>query len=161
MRGADVVLSLVGGAAALPAAMQALPHAARRHGVRRPQHRGARREGADRRRGGARGRADGGCRDPRARAARGRTAPSCSRADRRARRSPSASGPFGVPIEVLDGGAGEAARLRLLRSVFMKGLAALVIEGVGAARAVGAEEWLRDQMAGELGPGRPRARRPA
>ena len=34
----------------------------------------------------------------------------------------------------------------------MKGLAALVIEGVGAARAVGAEEWLRAQMAGELGP---------
>jgi hypothetical protein len=34
----------------------------------------------------------------------------------------------------------------------MKGLAALVIEGVGAARAVDAEEWLREQMAGELGP---------
>jgi len=60
--------------------------------------------------------------------------------------------PFGVPIEVLDGPAGEAARLRLLRSVFMKGLATLVIEGLGAARATGAEEWLHAQIAGELGP---------
>ncbi|GAA1973427.1 NAD(P)-dependent oxidoreductase [Microbacterium pumilum] len=60
-------------------------------------------------------------------------------------------GPFGVPVEVLDAGAGAAARLRLLRSVFMKGLAALVIESVGAARAIGAEEWLREQLAQELG----------
>ena len=60
--------------------------------------------------------------------------------------------PFQVPVEVIDGDAGEAARLRLLRSVFMKGLAALVLEGLGAARAAGAEEWLRAQMADELGP---------
>src|SRR5690606_1337827 len=39
-----------------------------------------------------------------------------------------------------------------LRSVFMKGLAALVLEGLGAARTVGAEEWLRAQIASELGP---------
>jgi 3-hydroxyisobutyrate dehydrogenase-like beta-hydroxyacid dehydrogenase len=61
-------------------------------------------------------------------------------------------GPLGVPLVVIDGPAGEAARLRLLRSVFMKGLAALVIEGVGAARAVDAEPWLREQLAHELGP---------
>lgn len=61
-------------------------------------------------------------------------------------------GPFGVPVTVVDGPAGEAARLRLLRSVFMKGLAAVVIEGLGAARAMGAEDWLREQMARELGP---------
>jgi 3-hydroxyisobutyrate dehydrogenase-like beta-hydroxyacid dehydrogenase len=60
--------------------------------------------------------------------------------------------PLGVPIDVLDAPAGEAARLRLLRSTFMKGLAALVIEGVGAAQAVGAEDWMRDQIARELGP---------
>lgn len=60
--------------------------------------------------------------------------------------------PFGVPVEVIGGAAGEAARLRLLRSVFMKGLAALVLEGLGAARAAGAEDWLRTQMAEELGP---------
>ncbi|WP_106815427.1 DUF1932 domain-containing protein [Microbacterium timonense] len=59
---------------------------------------------------------------------------------------------FEVPVEVVAGAAGEAARLRLLRSVFMKGLAALVLEGLGAARAVGAEGWLRAQMAAELGP---------
>ncbi|GAA1959933.1 DUF1932 domain-containing protein [Microbacterium deminutum] len=62
---------------------------------------------------------------------------------------------FAVPIAVFDGAAGEAARLRLLRSVFMKGLAALIIEGAGAARVLGAEEWLRDQMARELGPDGP------
>lgn len=60
--------------------------------------------------------------------------------------------PFGVPIEVVSDRVGEAARLKLLRSVFMKGLATLVIEGLGAARASGSEEWLRGQMASELGP---------
>lgn len=60
--------------------------------------------------------------------------------------------PFGVPVEVLARPAGEAARLKLLRSTFMKGLAALVLEGLGAARAVGEEDWLRAQMARELGP---------
>lgn len=61
--------------------------------------------------------------------------------------------PLGVPVEVVAGEAGEAARLKLLRSVFMKGLAALVFEGTTAARAAGAEEWLRGQIARELGPG--------
>lgn len=60
--------------------------------------------------------------------------------------------PYEVPVDVLDADAGEAARLRLLRSVFMKGLAALVFEGLGAARAAGADDWLRAQMAIELGP---------
>lgn len=60
--------------------------------------------------------------------------------------------PYGVPVDVLDGAAGDAARLRLLRSVFMKGLAALVLESTGAARSIGAEEWLRAQIAAELGP---------
>jgi len=64
-------------------------------------------------------------------------------------------GPLGVPIDVVAGGAGEAARLRLLRSLFMKGLAALVLEGLGAARAAGAEDWLRAQMENELGPDGP------
>lgn len=63
--------------------------------------------------------------------------------------------PYGVPIAVLDAGAGEAARLKLLRSVFMKGLAALVLEATTAARATGAEDWLRGQIARELGPDGP------
>jgi len=63
--------------------------------------------------------------------------------------------PFGVPITVIGGPVGEAARLKLLRSVFMKGLAALVVESIGAARAVGAESWLQDQISHELGSGGP------
>jgi 3-hydroxyisobutyrate dehydrogenase len=46
-----------------------------------------------------------------------------------------------------------AAERKLLRSVFMKGLAAAVLEAVAAGRAAGCEPWLRDQMAAELGPG--------
>jgi len=61
--------------------------------------------------------------------------------------------PFEVPVDALDAPAGEAARLKLLRSVFMKGLAALVIEGLTAARAAGAEQWLHGQIAAEFGPG--------
>ncbi|QEW04551.1 NAD(P)-binding domain-containing protein [Microbacterium lushaniae] len=61
--------------------------------------------------------------------------------------------PLGAPVEVLDAPAGDAAKRKLLRSVFMKGLAALVIEGLEAARATGTEEWLREQMAREFGPG--------
>lgn len=60
--------------------------------------------------------------------------------------------PLGAPVELLPGPAGDAAQLKLLRSVFMKGMAAVVIEGLRAASAVGAEEWLRGQMAAEFGP---------
>jgi 3-hydroxyisobutyrate dehydrogenase-like beta-hydroxyacid dehydrogenase len=63
--------------------------------------------------------------------------------------------PYDVPISVLDADVGEAARLKLLRSVFMKGLAALVIETTTAAQATGAESWLRGQIVGELGPDGP------
>lgn len=57
-------------------------------------------------------------------------------------------------IAATDVGAepGAAARLKLLRSVFMKGLAAVVVESVNAAAEVfGAEDWLIDQIASELG----------
>jgi 3-hydroxyisobutyrate dehydrogenase-like beta-hydroxyacid dehydrogenase len=60
--------------------------------------------------------------------------------------------PLGVPMEVLDDEAGAAARHKLLRSVFMKGLAALTIESLEAARAAGVEDWMRAQIAQELGP---------
>ncbi|GAA1320969.1 hypothetical protein GCM10020360_25830 [Nonlabens tegetincola] len=56
----------------------------------------------------------------------------------------------GTPVDVVGGKAGEAAGRKLLRSVFMKGLAAVVIESVGAAALAGAEAWLRDQIAAEL-----------
>jgi 3-hydroxyisobutyrate dehydrogenase-like beta-hydroxyacid dehydrogenase len=59
---------------------------------------------------------------------------------------------LGVPATDVGGEAGTAAGLKLLRSVFMKGLAALVFETTTAARAVGAEDWAVDQIASELGP---------
>lgn len=61
--------------------------------------------------------------------------------------------PFGMSLTVVPGAAGEAARMKLLRSIFMKGLAALVIESLGAARVSGSEVWLRDRIAQELGEG--------
>ncbi|SEF91584.1 protein of unknown function [Nonomuraea solani] len=55
-----------------------------------------------------------------------------------------------VPVEVIPGGAGAAAARKLLRSVFMKGLAALMLECESAADAAGEREWLRGQIVGEL-----------
>ena len=59
---------------------------------------------------------------------------------------------LGIPATSVGNEAGVAAGLKLLRSVFMKGLAATVLEAVTAARTAGAETWLVDQMASELGP---------
>lgn len=56
-----------------------------------------------------------------------------------------------IPVTDVGAEAGAAARLKLLRSVFMKGLAAVIVESVSAARAFGAEGWLVDQMIDELG----------
>ena len=57
-----------------------------------------------------------------------------------------------IPATSVGGEAGVAAGLKLLRSVFMKGLAATVLEAVTAARSAGAEDWIIDQIASELGP---------
>ena len=59
-------------------------------------------------------------------------------------------GPLGAAVEVLDGPIGTAAERKLLRSVFMKGLAAVTLECMAAATAAGCAGWLRDQMADEL-----------
>jgi len=56
-----------------------------------------------------------------------------------------------MPVEVLGSEPGEAAGLKLLRSVFMKGIAAAAIESLEAARAAGAEERVRAEIAGVLG----------
>jgi 3-hydroxyisobutyrate dehydrogenase-like beta-hydroxyacid dehydrogenase len=58
----------------------------------------------------------------------------------------------GARIEVLDGPAGAAAGRKLLRSVFMKGMAAALIEALAAARAAGCEEWLRGDIGRQIGP---------
>ncbi|WP_432561708.1 DUF1932 domain-containing protein [Kineococcus sp. SYSU DK003] len=55
-----------------------------------------------------------------------------------------------APVEVIPGDPGAAASRKLVRSVFMKGLAAVVLESVTAARAAGCEDWLREQIATEL-----------
>jgi 3-hydroxyisobutyrate dehydrogenase-like beta-hydroxyacid dehydrogenase len=58
---------------------------------------------------------------------------------------------LGIPVTDVGDEPGAAARLKLLRSVFMKGLAAVVVESVEAADTVGAREWLIDQITSELG----------
>ena len=55
--------------------------------------------------------------------------------------------PLGMPIEVLGDETGAAAARKLLRSVFMKGLAAACIESVRAARAAGCEDWMHAEIA--------------
>ncbi|UJW31618.1 DUF1932 domain-containing protein [Saccharothrix sp. AJ9571] len=57
---------------------------------------------------------------------------------------------FGAAVDVIEGDAGLAAERKLLRSVFFKGLAAATVEALEAARAAGCEDWLRDNIAGEL-----------
>lgn len=59
--------------------------------------------------------------------------------------------PVGMPVDVVGREPGEAAGLKLLRSVFMKGIAAAALESVEAARRRGAEEWLRGELAAVLG----------
>ncbi|WP_328528165.1 NAD(P)-binding domain-containing protein [Nocardioides sp. NBC_00368] len=58
--------------------------------------------------------------------------------------------PLGTPVEVVGGDLGDAMAHKLLRSVFMKGLASVVVEAVGAGRGAGMEEWIRGQIAGVL-----------
>ncbi|MDP9985695.1 MULTISPECIES: NAD(P)-binding domain-containing protein [Arthrobacter] len=64
-------------------------------------------------------------------------------------------GGWGIPATTAGIEAGAAAGLKLLRSVFMKGLAAVILESVTAAEAAGAKEWMIGQIAGELGPSGP------
>lgn len=58
--------------------------------------------------------------------------------------------PLGMPVEVLSDEPGEAAARKLLRSVFMKGLAASCLESLRAARAAGCEDWMREELEGVL-----------
>ncbi|MDN8548890.1 DUF1932 domain-containing protein [Microbacterium sp. NM3R9] len=57
---------------------------------------------------------------------------------------------FGADVERIDGGAGEATSRKLLRSVLMKSLAAIVMEALAAGRAAGCEPWVRAQIAAQL-----------
>ncbi|UUX59235.1 NAD(P)-dependent oxidoreductase [Glutamicibacter halophytocola] len=52
----------------------------------------------------------------------------------------------GAPVEVVEGGPGSAMAHKLLRSVFTKGLASVVIEAVRAGAAAGLEPWIRAEI---------------
>lgn len=58
--------------------------------------------------------------------------------------------PVGAPVEVVHGALGDAMAHKLLRSIVMKGLAAVVCEAVEAGRRAGYEDWVRGQIAAEL-----------
>jgi 3-hydroxyisobutyrate dehydrogenase-like beta-hydroxyacid dehydrogenase len=58
--------------------------------------------------------------------------------------------PVGAPVEVVHGELGDAMAHKLLRSIVMKGLAAVVCEAVEAGRRAGYEDWVRGQIAAEL-----------
>lgn len=60
-------------------------------------------------------------------------------------------GPLGMPVEVISAEPGDAAALKLLRSVFMKGLAAAAIESLEAAEAAGHRAWLENEIAEVIG----------
>jgi len=60
-------------------------------------------------------------------------------------------GPLGMPVEVVGPEPGAAAGLKLLRSVFMKGVAAAAIESLAAARAAGDEARARADIAAVIG----------
>ena len=59
--------------------------------------------------------------------------------------------PLGMPVEVVGPRPGDAAGLKLLRSVFMKGIAVAAIESLAAARAAGVEGRVRGEIAGVVG----------
>jgi 3-hydroxyisobutyrate dehydrogenase-like beta-hydroxyacid dehydrogenase len=59
--------------------------------------------------------------------------------------------PLGMPVEVVSTRSGDAASMKLVRSVFMKGLAAAVIESHEAAREEACEAWLEDEIAAVIG----------
>ena len=59
--------------------------------------------------------------------------------------------PLGMPVRVVSAQAGDAAAMKLIRSVFMKGLAAAAIESLEAAEATGHADWLRGELAAVIG----------
>jgi 3-hydroxyisobutyrate dehydrogenase-like beta-hydroxyacid dehydrogenase len=59
--------------------------------------------------------------------------------------------PLGMPVEVVSDEAGDAAALKLVRSVFLKGLAAAVVESMQAAEAMGRAVWLEQEIEALVG----------
>ena len=61
-----------------------------------------------------------------------------------------AFGALGMPVEAIGAEPGAASTRKLLRSIFMKGLAAAVLESLAAAAAAGCEPWLRADVLATL-----------
>jgi 3-hydroxyisobutyrate dehydrogenase-like beta-hydroxyacid dehydrogenase len=59
-------------------------------------------------------------------------------------------GPFGMRVDVVGAEPGDAAERKLVRSVFMKGIAAAAVESLAAAEAAGCGEWLRSEIVAVL-----------
>ena len=59
--------------------------------------------------------------------------------------------PLGMPVDVVGPRPGDAAGLKLLRSVFMKGMAAAALESLEAASAAGVEDRARADIAAVIG----------
>jgi 3-hydroxyisobutyrate dehydrogenase-like beta-hydroxyacid dehydrogenase len=59
--------------------------------------------------------------------------------------------PLGMPVDVVGPRPGDAAGLKLLRSVFMKGMAAAALESLAAAKAAGAEDRVYADIAAVIG----------
>lgn len=57
---------------------------------------------------------------------------------------------FGADVEVVGDIAGDAAIRKLLRSIYAKGLAAVVIDAIEAASRLGHSEWMRDNIERDL-----------
>lgn len=57
---------------------------------------------------------------------------------------------FGMPVESIGSNAGDAATRKLLRSVFMKGMAAVVIEAMKAGEKADQLEWLWGNICTEI-----------
>jgi 3-hydroxyisobutyrate dehydrogenase-like beta-hydroxyacid dehydrogenase len=58
---------------------------------------------------------------------------------------------LGGNAEAIEGPAGAAASRKLCRSVFYKGMAAAITESLRAGRAAGCEDWLRENIADDIG----------
>lgn len=58
--------------------------------------------------------------------------------------------PLGMPIEVVSKQPGDAAERKLLRSVVIKGTAALLIESLQAAHRAGCADWLWNNLVDEF-----------
>lgn len=58
--------------------------------------------------------------------------------------------PLGAPVTVVGSDPGAAATRKLLRSIFMKGMAALAVEALRAGQAADLQDWLWSHLVEEL-----------